>query len=257
MQNATNDAVEAQSLMEQGGVELPDAETCEEDLGTDPDPWAKWLCWIAQDITENPDSPWAEKLKQANDDIAAQDFQAESITWWYPTRQIKTFHPRTPGMHAYRNSIIDAVNKVAAGAWTESTGSLDDTRAPRFGRDAVCHSTDDFPDHGAVDPGTVSSLADEVCNTFGDKFLSADTSDKWYQEHDVDGVLYQYGVTWIESCDSTRIKLPGTFETDDPDGPTCQSLFKKAFEDCNNGGIGGYVDVTCARYTFSGGKKAV
>jgi hypothetical protein len=36
MQNATNDAVEAQSLMEQGGVELPDAETFEEELGTDP-----------------------------------------------------------------------------------------------------------------------------------------------------------------------------------------------------------------------------
>lgn len=180
MQNATDDAVEAQSLMEQGGVELTDAETCGEDLGTDPDPWVRWLCWIAQDITENPDSPWAEKLKEANDEIAAQDFQAESITCWYPMRQIKTFHPRTPGMHAYRDSIIDAVNKVSAGTWTESTSSLHDTRAPMSGSDAVCHSTDDFPDHGAVDPDTVSSLADEVCETFRDKFLSADTGDRWY-----------------------------------------------------------------------------
>lgn len=83
-------------------------------------------------------------------------------------------------MHAYRNSIIDAVNKVAAGTWTESlpTSSLNDTRAPMSGRDAICYSADDFPDYGAVDPGTVSSLADEVYEAFRDKFLSADTSDK-------------------------------------------------------------------------------
>ena len=55
--NATSDAVEAQSLMEHGSVKLPDANTCEENLGTDTGLWAKWQCSIALDIADNPDSP--------------------------------------------------------------------------------------------------------------------------------------------------------------------------------------------------------
>lgn len=158
-------------------------------------------------------------------------------------------------MYAYRDSIIDAINKVAAGAQTSSSSS-DSTRASKSGADAVCRDTSDFTDHGAVDPGTVSSKADEVCETFGEKLLQFDTDNKWYQEHEVDGVPYQYGITWIEGCDSTRQKLPGTIESSDPDDPTCQSLFNRAFEECNNGGICRYFDANCARYTFTGGKKA-
>lgn len=245
--------------MEQGGIELPDADTCEEDLGTDPDPWAKWQCMIARDIADNPDSPWAEKLKEANADVQAQDFQAESINWWYPTRQIKTFHPRTPGMHAYRDSIIDAINKVAANAQESSSSLLSSNstdRAPITGSDPVCHRADDFPDHGAVDPGNVLSLAEDACGTIGGALLQFDSSpDKWYEEREAGGVLYQYGVSWIEDCGPTRMKLPET-SSGEEGYPTCQGLFNRAFEGCNNGGVGGYVDADCARFTFTGGKRA-
>lgn len=249
--------MEAQSLMEQGGVELPDADTCEEELGTDPDPWAKWQCMVARDIADNPDSLWAEKLEEANADVKAQDFQAESINWWYPTRQIKTFHPRTPGMHAYRDSIIDAINNVNAKAQSSSLLNSDSTdRAPITGSDPVCHNASDFSDHGAVDPGRVLSLAEDACGTIGGSMLQFDTpSDRWYEEREADGVLYQYGVSWIEGCDSTRMKLPET--TSSEEGyPTCQGLFNMAFEGCNNAGVGGYVDAHCARFTFTGGLKA-
>jgi hypothetical protein len=256
-QNASNDVAEVNSLIEEGGsIELPDAGSCEEGLGTDPDPWAKWQCMVAQQMSDVPDGLWAQKLKEANADISSQNYNAESIGWWTPTRQIKTFHPRTPGMHAYRDSIIDAINKVNAND-QESSGSEDPAdRAPISGSDPVCHSADDFPNHRAVDPGLVPTLAEDACGTIGGKFLQFDTSpDKWYEEREVDGVLYQYRVSWIEDCGSTRMKIPDT--TSGEEGyPTCQGLFDMAFKGCNNGGVGGYVDADCARFTFTGGLQA-
>ena len=214
---------------------------------------------VAQQVADDPDGPWSKKLEEANADIEAQDLHTESIGWWTPTRQIKTFHPRTPGMHADRYSIIDAINKVSANANANTNADTNADEAPTqssSGSDPVCHSAEDFPDTGPVDPGTVHSLSEEVCGTIGGKFLQFDTSpDKLYQEREVVGVLYQYGVSWIEGCDSTRMKLPETLESPDDDYPTCQSLFDTAFEGCNNGGIGGYVDLDCARSTFTGGKK--
>lgn len=243
---------EVNSLIEQGGINLPDADSCEEDLGTDPDPYAKWQCMVAQDVANNPDGPWAKKLEEANADIEAQDFHAESIGWFAATRQIKTFHPRTPGMLAYRDSIIDAINEVNANVNTNESPEGDESLSSS---DPVCHSAEDFPDTGAVDPGTVHSLSEEVCDTFGDKLIQFDDDpDKWYQEREAGGVLYQYGVSWVEGCNSTRNKIPGT--TDYDGYPTRQSLFDTAFDDCNNGGIGGYVDLKCARFTFTGGASA-
>lgn len=80
---------------------------------------------------------------------------------------------------------------------------------------------------------------------FSEKILQFSSGNNGHQEHNIDAVLYQYGVIWIGGCDSTRQRLPGKLEPPESDYPTCQSLFQRAFEDCNNGGIGGYVDVDC------------
>lgn len=199
--------------MGEDGIELSDADSCEEDLGTDPDPWAKWQCMVARAVAENLDGTWAQKLKEANADIAAQDFSAESIKWWLPTRQIKTFHPRTPGMHAYRDSIVAVIKKVNANANAQEDSSSDDgtDRAPMSGSDPVCHSAEDVPDHGVVDPGAVLGLAEDACGSIGGKFLQFDAGpDKFYEERELHGVLYQYRVSYIEGCGSTRMKLPNT-----------------------------------------------
>lgn len=92
-QNATNDVAEANALVEQGKIELPPADTCEAKLGTDPDPWDKWKCMIAQQMADDPQGPWTAKLKQANSDIAAKDYNAESIGWFTPTRQVSSSYP--------------------------------------------------------------------------------------------------------------------------------------------------------------------
>src|SRR5205814_327325 len=40
------------------------------------------------------------------------DVHGTHIPGYVATRQIKTFHPRSPGMVAYRDAIIDAINTV-------------------------------------------------------------------------------------------------------------------------------------------------
>lgn len=110
-QNAMNDVAEANALVDQGSIQLPPATSCKADLGTDPDPYAKWMCMVSHHVYEDPTGPMVTKLKEANAAIAAKEYTSESVGWFTPTRQIKTFHPRTPGMHAYRQSIVDAINK--------------------------------------------------------------------------------------------------------------------------------------------------
>lgn len=109
-------------------------------------------------------------------------------------------------------------------------------------------------DHDAVDPGSVHTLSDEVCSSWEGKFLQfSDTSDKFDQKINLSGVSYHFNIAWIEDCPSTRYRIPD-YASGGPEGDlTCGNFFKAAFEQCNNGGIGGYVDSLCARYTFTGG----
>lgn len=258
-QNATTDDAEIRSVVEQGSIELPDADTCEEELGTDPDPYAKFLCMVSQEIAHIPDGFWAKKLDEANADISGGDFHTESIHWWVPTRQIKTFHPRTRGMHAYRDSIIKAIEEVGANVKEASSQSSSSNstadHAPVLGSDPVCHSEEDVPDNGVVDPGTVRDLSEEVCGNLGGRFIDAHSDPAtFYEEREVNGILYQYSVSWVEDCGATRNKVPET-QSSDPEWPTCQELFNKAFDDCSNGGIGGYVDSSCMRFTLTSGER--
>jgi hypothetical protein len=92
-----------------GEIPLPDAATCNDNLGTDPDPWAQWMCIIAEDIQRDPDGDWAKNYNAANDEIKTGNYSGQHVPWYAPTRQIKTFHPRSPGMIAYRNAIIESI----------------------------------------------------------------------------------------------------------------------------------------------------
>lgn len=65
-------------------------------------------------------------------------------------------------------------------------------------------------------------------------------------------VNYLFEVEWIEGCrtstDSQSVESPVG-----DDDQTCDVVMDAAFSGCNNGGIGGYVDAGCLRYTFTGG----
>lgn len=77
-------------------------------------------------------------------------------------------------------------------------------------------------------------------------------SESILDKSDEGGVSYDYKVEWIEDCeadsDEQSVKAPTGTSDNTKD---CYSIFDKAFA-CNNGGVGGHVDVGCLRYTFTG-----
>ncbi|KAH6720758.1 SGNH hydrolase-type esterase domain-containing protein [Leptodontidium sp. MPI-SDFR-AT-0119] len=106
------EAAEVASLISSGGIPLPDAGSCFAALGTDPDPYAYAMCQVAISIFEDPTGPQAMSYRAAQAAIASGDFNSQEIPRYTPTRQIKTFHPRSPGMVAYRDAILRVIAEV-------------------------------------------------------------------------------------------------------------------------------------------------
>jgi hypothetical protein len=107
-----NEQAELAALASQGSVQLPDSSTCSSDPA-DPYVWA--MCRVAEAIADDPAGLEATRLANANAALAAGDVSGQDVSVYLPTRQIKTFHPRTPGMYAYRDAILDAM--VTAGQY--------------------------------------------------------------------------------------------------------------------------------------------
>lgn len=79
---------------------------------------------MAQDVAEESDGDLAKDLRAANEEIAKGDVNGQHIPSYVPTRQIKTFHPRSPGMVAYRDGIIETINRVQVNTAASGTCKL-------------------------------------------------------------------------------------------------------------------------------------
>ncbi|KAF3920067.1 hypothetical protein AA313_de0200233 [Arthrobotrys entomopaga] len=106
---AAEESGEVSTLLSDGTMKLPDASTCVTDPAAQLDPYLVAMCRVAQAISEDPTGPEAVRFNNANADIVAGNVSSQSIPWYVPTRQIKTFHPRTPGMFAFRDAIISSL----------------------------------------------------------------------------------------------------------------------------------------------------
>jgi hypothetical protein len=107
---AAADAAELQAMFARGPIALPDASTCSSTaLGANPDPYAVALCKLAQTVRDDPQGPEALRFGGANAELAGGNFSSQDVPWYAPTRQIKTFHPRTPGMYAYRDAVLEKI----------------------------------------------------------------------------------------------------------------------------------------------------
>ncbi|KAK6065946.1 esterase family protein [Seiridium cupressi] len=111
-QSSAEEASEAAAIVSAGSVSLPDASTCNGTLGTDPDPYDVFLCRMSENVADDPSGPAATQLDAANTAIANGNVSSQDVSWWTPTRQIKTFHPRSVGMTAYRDAIVAAMQDV-------------------------------------------------------------------------------------------------------------------------------------------------
>ena len=106
---------EIQALVSQGQINLPDSSSCYNDLSSSAngaDPYLLSMCRVSEEIAMDPSGPQASRFNSANAAIAAGDVSSQDVSWYVPTRQIKTFHPRSPGMAAYRDSVIEVMQAV-------------------------------------------------------------------------------------------------------------------------------------------------
>ncbi|KAH6842747.1 mutanase [Chaetomium sp. MPI-CAGE-AT-0009] len=103
------EAAERETLFAQGQIVLPNADTCNTTLGLNADPYAVAMCHRAQEIRYDPGGLTALWFGRANADLASGNVSSQDVSWWLATRQIKTFHPRTNGMYAYRDAVLDAI----------------------------------------------------------------------------------------------------------------------------------------------------
>lgn len=90
----SSEPAELKTLMDSRSTQLPGVDACWDKLGTNPDPYAVAMCRRAH------------LLKQADEAISSQGYNAQEIGWWYPTRQIKSFHPRSMCMQKHRDAVV-------------------------------------------------------------------------------------------------------------------------------------------------------
>ncbi|KAI1840029.1 hypothetical protein JX266_013762 [Neoarthrinium moseri] len=127
--------------------------------------------------------------------------------------------------------------------------------------DITCWSEADFPGHADISPTTQQLFANEFCETDRDRktrLYSNRLMDYMYSKRRISssGINYDYKVEWKSGCQSNQPSQSVQYPAD-PNGAlgiTCREALHGNFKNCNNGGVGGEVQVGCLVYTFIGGK---
>jgi hypothetical protein len=110
--SAAVELAEMSALISSGTIPLPDAGNCEISLDVNADPYERAMCPMAVSVRQHPGGSAAKVLDQANNDTKNGNVSSQGIGFFTPTRQIKAFHPRSPGMVAYRDALIEGIEKV-------------------------------------------------------------------------------------------------------------------------------------------------
>lgn len=105
--------------------------------------------------------------------------------------------------------------------------------------------------HKDVRSATQGKFVDEACTLGGitgpdDKGIIAGGRAK--RESWLD---YHYVAIWIPGCTTTVDKQDTKQPIPGDDDVTCNTLLRNNYEACNNGGVGGWIDVGCLRFGFS------
>ncbi|KAH6894711.1 hypothetical protein B0T10DRAFT_399106, partial [Thelonectria olida] len=121
----------------------------------------------------------------------------------------------------------------------------------------VCENEADFPGHADVSPSAQNSYADLFCeiDTMDNGVTDMGPGDEPLERVRLDQheITYYYSVSWIDGC-VTSVDRQDVAEPLGSDGMACKDILVKAYSDCTNGGVGGYIDAGCLRYQFIGAK---
>lgn len=126
----------------------------------------------------------------------------------------------------------------------------------------VCNDEADFPGHADIQWDAVVNLANVACNDWkgtNDGIISDAGGGYSTSLQDGSDVNYAFSAIWIEGCHIADATSQGVWDPlgngeEDNEDTLCPNLFTQSYSACNNGGVGGYIDVGCVRYRFDGGK---
>jgi hypothetical protein len=109
--NAAVESSEISNIINTGGIPMPKP-GCLNTTEPNQDPYIRNLCYLAETIAQVPDGLLAKEYANALADIKDRNFTSQHIGYFSPTRQIKTFHPRSPGMKAYQDAIMVSMDML-------------------------------------------------------------------------------------------------------------------------------------------------
>ncbi|KAM7214287.1 Peptidase S8/S53 domain containing protein [Rhypophila decipiens] len=125
----------------------------------------------------------------------------------------------------------------------------------------VCDKESDHPKHGDIQSADQEKFAAEFCTKhinqeysgFNPRAMTSANTDILRRYVDRHGVTYSYSVQWIRGC--TEFATMDILTPAPNEG--CWWMLHRTYLDCNNGGVGGYHEVGCLRYTFREGDRLV
>lgn len=119
-----DDSTDLAELEAYGQVPIPDADTCDDALGANPDLYDIFLCRIAEGIQADPSGKAAISVDAANTALYSGNYSSTDVPFWMPTRTAKMFHPRSLGHSAIRSAVIGSM--VDQGQYLLSVPDADD-----------------------------------------------------------------------------------------------------------------------------------
>jgi hypothetical protein len=140
--------------------------------------------------------------------------------------------------------------------------------APLVVNPPICHKESDFSGHGGVWGPNVARFADWWCSKYrldmtmvhvwGDSlYLGPGPEVYWGLWVDEVEVTHYYSVRWVEGCITTVARQNVVYPLH-PFGvwsetPACRDVLYSSYSSCNNGGVGGFTQVGCLMYEYTGG----
>ncbi|KAH7120544.1 hypothetical protein EDB81DRAFT_914184 [Dactylonectria macrodidyma] len=121
----------------------------------------------------------------------------------------------------------------------------------------VCVDENTLPGHGDINGDTQGNLADVFCEV---EPLDNGVSDMGPGDQPLerlreanDEIHYYYSISWVDGC-VTTVDRQDVLAPIGDGGASCKDILISTYSNCNNGGVGGYIDAGCLRYQFIGGQ---
>lgn len=120
----------------------------------------------------------------------------------------------------------------------------------------VCNDESDFPGHADINPDSVTNGVSEFCNANKDITMTPNSAEIRTNYQSVYDVNYLFMVEWTggigDRC-STSTNSQSVKSPIGDSGSSCEDMMQDTFSQCNNGGVGGFIQAGCLKYSFTGG----